>query len=111
VPSSSSRPRYSTRPEFGASLPEIKGLGIPVIATVFLLKSVGIARYMSINEPGAFISEELIRRIRKSSDREQECLRIAGETAAALKGMVQGVKIETLGWEHRLPEILDYAEL
>jgi 5,10-methylenetetrahydrofolate reductase len=84
-------------------------LGVPILATVFLLKSVGIARYISINEPGARVSERLIRRIRRASDRDAECLRIAGETIASLKGMVQGVKIETVGWEHRLPVILDMA--
>ncbi|RJQ64522.1 MAG: 5,10-methylenetetrahydrofolate reductase [Desulfobacteraceae bacterium] len=86
-------------------------LGVPILATVFLLKSVGIARYISINEPGARVSERLIRRIRRASDRDSECLRIAGETIASLKGMVQGVKIETVGWEHRLPVILDMAGL
>jgi len=90
-------------------LPPFKALGVPLIGTVFLLKSVGIARYISINEPGAHVSEDLIRRIRKSQDRDMECLRIAGETVDALKGMVQGVKIETVGWEHRLPAILDMA--
>jgi 5,10-methylenetetrahydrofolate reductase len=94
---------------FGVFLAQAKGLGVPVIATIFLIKSVGIARYMALNEPGAHISEDLIRRIRKASDREAECLRIAGETIAALKGKVAGVKIETNGWEHRLASILDYA--
>lgn len=90
-------------------LTKVKALGVPVIATVFLIKSVGIARYMAVNEPSSHITEELIRRIRKASDRETECLKIAGETIAALKTKVDGVKIETLGWEHRLPAILDYA--
>ncbi len=92
-------------------LNEAKNLGVPVIATIFLIKSVGIARYMALNEPGAFISEDLIRRIRKASDREAECLKIAGETIAALKDKVAGVKIETHGWEHRLATILDHAGL
>jgi methylenetetrahydrofolate reductase (NADPH) len=86
-------------------------LGVPIIATIFLIKSVGIARYMALNEPGAHISEEMIRRIRKAPDREAECLKIAGETIAALKSKVAGVKIETHGWEHRLAAILDYAGL
>jgi methylenetetrahydrofolate reductase (NADPH) len=34
---------------------------------------------------------------------------VAGETVAGLKGLAQGVRIVTLGWEHRLPTILDYA--
>ncbi len=75
---------------FAGALEKIKTLGVPVVATVFLLKSVGIARYMSLNEPGAHISEEMIRRIRKAPDREMECLKIAGETTAALKQLVQG---------------------
>ncbi len=96
---------------FAASAEKIKALGVPVIATVFLLKSVGIARYIATNEPGARISEETIKRIRKSPDRETEGLRIAGETIAGLKNLVQGVHIVTLGWEHQLPAILDYAGL
>ena len=96
---------------YAGSLKKVAALDVPVIATVFLIKSVGIARYLALNEPGAHISEELIRRIRKAPDRETECLKIAGETAAALKPLVQGVKIETLGWEHKLPTILGFAGL
>jgi len=96
---------------FAADLEKITALKIPVIASVFLLKSVGIARYMSLNEPGAHISEEMIKRIRKAPNREMECQRIAGETIAQLKNLVQGVKIETLGWEHKLPNILGFAGL
>jgi methylenetetrahydrofolate reductase (NADPH) len=96
---------------FGSFMEKAKGLGVPVISTVFLLKSVGSARYIATNEPHAGLSEELIRRIRKASDREMECVRLAGETAAGLKELTQGVRIITLGWEHRLPAILDYAGL
>jgi hypothetical protein len=46
---------------FAASLEKIAALDVPVIATVFLIKSVGIARYMALNEPGAHISEEMIK--------------------------------------------------
>ncbi len=89
----------------------LKPLGVPVVATVFLLKNVGMARYMSIHEPGCRISEDMIRRIRKAPDREAECIRMAGETAAELKKMVQGVKVSTLGWEHRVTDILENAGL
>ena len=96
---------------FVSFMEKARGLGVPIIPTVFLLKSVGIARYMANYEPGAHISEQVIKRIRKSSDREMECIRIAGETIASLKEIAQGVKIQTLGWEHRLPAILDQAGL
>jgi methylenetetrahydrofolate reductase (NADPH) len=96
---------------FRSFMDRTRDLGVPVIATVFLLKSVGSARYIATTEPSSGLSEELIRRIRKASDREMECLRIAGETAASLKELAQGVRFITLGWEHRLPAILDYAGL
>lgn len=86
-------------------------LGVPVIPTVFLLKSLAIAQYINNSDPGANISEETIRRIRKSSNREQEGIIIAGETIQALKEKSQGVMIQTLGWEHKLPEILDVAKI
>jgi 5,10-methylenetetrahydrofolate reductase len=90
-------------------LNRVKEVGVPVIATVNLLKSVGSARYIANTEPAAGVSEDLIRRIRKAGDREAECIRVAAETVAGLKEAAQGVRIVTLGWEHRLPSILDYA--
>jgi methylenetetrahydrofolate reductase (NADH) len=96
---------------FSSFMDRVKSLGVPIIATIFLLKSVGSARYIANTEPASGLSEDLIRRIRKASDRETECLRVAGETAAALKELAQGVRIVTLGWEHRLPAILNYAGL
>ena len=94
---------------FSEAMNAFIALGVPIIPTVFLIKSVGIARYLSTYEPGAYISEDVIKRIRKASDTETECLRIAGETVAGLKKVAQGVHIITLGWEYRLPKILDYA--
>ncbi|MBN1847374.1 MAG: methylenetetrahydrofolate reductase [Deltaproteobacteria bacterium] len=94
---------------FSILMERLKPLNIPVIPTIFLLKTVGIARYMATYEPGVFISEQTIKRIRQAPDRELECIKIAGETIHALRGIAQGVRIVTLGWEHRLPTILEYA--
>jgi len=90
-------------------LNKVSRLGVPVISTVFLIKSLAIAQYIANSEPEANISDTLIRRIRKSSNREQEGIVIAGETIAALKEKTEGVLIQTLGWEHKIPEILDAA--
>ena len=88
-----------------------KALGIPVIATVFLLKSVGVARYFSTNVPGPPIPEEMISRLRKASDRINECVTIAGELITLLRELCQGVQLVTMGWENRLPAILDAAKI
>jgi len=90
---------------------KVSALNVPVIPTVFLIKSVAVARYIAINEPGAHLSEDLIRRIRKAADREMEGIKVAGEAIAGFKKTAQGVLIQTLGWEHRLPAILDVAGL
>jgi len=92
-------------------LKKFKSLNVPVIATVLMLKSVGMARYISINDPGAHLSESFITRIRKAKDRQAECIQIAGEMISALKGQVDGIKVSTSGWEKCLPAILDSADL
>jgi len=84
-------------------------LDVPVIASVFLVKSVAVARYIATHEPNAGISEDLIRRMRKSSDRELEGVRIVAELVSQLRETTRGVLIQTMGWEHRLPMILDMA--
>lgn len=96
---------------FGSFMEKAQKLNVPVIPTVFLIKSVAIARYIATSEPEANLSEDTIKRIRKASDREMEGIKIAGETVAALRGVAQGVRIQTLGWEHRLASILDVAGL
>jgi methylenetetrahydrofolate reductase (NADPH) len=88
---------------------KVAPLSVPVIPTVFLIKSLAIAQYIANSEPGAAISDDLIRRIRKSADREHEGIKIAAETLTAVKSMAQGVMLQTLGWENRIPDILDTA--
>ena len=97
--------------QFVALKERARDLRVPIIPTVIPLKSVGMARYMTANLPGVRIAEDTIKRIRQASDRTLECFRIAGETISALKESAQGVKIVTLGWEHRIPTVLDYAGL
>ncbi len=96
---------------FSDFMKKATALGVPIVPTVFLIKSVAIARYIATSEPGAHISETTIKRIRKAPDREMEGIKIAGETIKAISKIAQGVKIQTLGWEHRLPQILDVAGL
>lgn len=88
---------------------ETRGWGVPLIASVMLLKSVGMARYMNQNLLGTKISEQTIKRIRTAADRPAECVRLAAETVQELKSLCGGVLLLTAGWEHRLPEILEAA--
>jgi 5,10-methylenetetrahydrofolate reductase len=95
----------------GGALKKLGGLGVPIIGAVFLIKSVAVARYLARNDPGAHVSDALIQRIKQAADREAEAVKIAGETVRALQGVTQGMLLQTHGWEHRLPAILDMAGL
>jgi methylenetetrahydrofolate reductase (NADH) len=80
-----------------------------IIPTVLLLKSLGMARYIARNMQDVYIPAELVERIRKSPDKVRECIRIAGELVLTLKREgFDGVLLATLGWEHKLPEILEF---
>ena len=81
---------------------------VHIIPTVLLLKSLGMARYIERNVENIHIPETLIGRIQSTSDRVRECVRIARELVAALKAAgFSGVLLSTLGWEEKLPEILE----
>jgi 5,10-methylenetetrahydrofolate reductase len=79
-----------------------------IIPTVLLLKSVGMARYIERNMPHIFIPPELIDRIQRAPDKVRECVRVAVELVAKIKAAgFKGVMISTLGWEHKLPDIVE----
>ena len=80
-----------------------------IIPTVLLLKSLGMARYIAQNMPYVYVPEWLIERLRKSPDKVHECIQIAAELVATLKQEgFDGVLLATLGWEHKLAEILEF---
>ena len=79
-----------------------------IIPTVLLLKSLGMARYMARNVDNVFIPDSLISRIQKSPDKVRECTVIASEMVSTLKKEgLGGVLISTIGWENKIPEILE----
>ena len=81
---------------------------VAVIPTVMLLKSLGMARYMARNLPHIHIPEAIIDRIARAPDKVRECIQIAAETVRELKNQgYSGVYLSTLGWEHKLPEIIE----
>ncbi len=80
---------------------------VKIIPTVLLLKSIGMARYVARNVSHIHIPDETIGRIQKAGDKVRECVLIAQETVKAFKEKgFSGALISTLGWEHKLPEIL-----
>lgn len=86
---------------------KLKPLGVPLIARVILLKSVGMARYINLNVAGCRVPDTTIRRLRKAPDKAAESIRIAADLTRDLKEVCGGVCFVPLGWERQLPALMD----
>ena len=89
----------------------VEGFNIPVLAGIIPLKSAGMARFMNKNVAGVFVPEELIEEMAKAEDRTATGIDIAAKLIKELKGVCHGVHIMAIGWEKKVPAILDAAGL
>ncbi|MFC1908182.1 methylenetetrahydrofolate reductase [Chloroflexota bacterium] len=89
----------------------VKGFNIPILAGVIPLKSAGMARFMNKNVAGVFVPEELINKMAETEDKTRTGIEIAADLIKQLKGVCQGVHIMAIGWEKKVPRILDTAGL
>jgi 5,10-methylenetetrahydrofolate reductase len=79
-----------------------------IIPTVLLLKSLGMARYIERNMPHILLPPEIIDRVQRAPDKVRECVRIAIDLVSRIKAEgFRGVMLSTLGWEHKLPDIVE----
>jgi 5,10-methylenetetrahydrofolate reductase len=88
-----------------------EGFKVPILAGIIPLKSVGMARFMNKNVAGVFVPEELIEKMAAAKDKAQMGVEIAANIIKELKGMCQGVHIMAIGWEKKVPAVLDAAGL
>ena len=84
-------------------------LGVPIIAGLMVLKSAGMARYINKHVKGVMIPEEIITKLMKAPDKIAASIEIAAETIRGIRGLCQGVNIVPIGWEDKVPAILDEA--
>ena len=82
---------------------------LPIFATVTLLKSVGMARYINTHVAGGSVPDSIINRLMKAPDKKQGSIEIAGDLIKRLRLLCQGVRIVPIGWEDQVPALLDYV--
>ncbi len=96
---------------FARFMERVKGFNVPILAGIIPLKSAGMARFMNNNIAGVSVPDELIDRMSETEDRVKTGIEIASNTIKELKGMCQGVHIMAMGWESKVPAMLDAAGL
>ena len=91
-----------------------KQFGKPVQLGIVIPKSVGMCRYMNANVAGIHIQEDMINELK--ADKEKTKAGITGVEIAAriireCKPYCQGVHIMAMGWESKVPSLLEQAGL
>jgi len=83
----------------------------PIILGIILVKSVKMAEYMNKYIPGVNIPDPLVKKLDEASDKSEACLEIATDMINMVKGAVQGVHIMAIGWEDKIPQLLERCDL
>jgi len=94
-----------------AFMERVAGYGVPVLAGIIPLKSAGMARFMNKNIAGVNVPEELIEKMAQAEDRVATGIEIAADLIRQFRGLCQGVHLMAIGWERKVPAILDAAGL
>lgn len=89
----------------------VKHLKTTILAGIVLLKSAGMAKYMNKNVAGVFVPEDLIKEMDSSKDKSATSIDIAARLIKELKPLCQGIHIMPIGWDKKVPLVLDAAGL
>jgi methylenetetrahydrofolate reductase (NADPH) len=94
---------------FAKFMKRVEQYKIPVLAGVIPLKSAGMAKFMNKNVAGVCVPQPMIDKISKAEDKTKTGIEMCAELIKQLKGLCQGVHIMAIGWEKKVPQILDAA--
>jgi 5,10-methylenetetrahydrofolate reductase len=96
---------------FEAFMKRVEGFNTKVLGGIILLKSVGMARFMNKNIAGVFVPEPIIQELKAAEDKGQASIDIAVRLVQGMKDLCHGVHIMAMGWESKIPPILDEVGL
>ncbi len=96
---------------FDRFMKRVAGFGVPVLASVLPLKSASMARFINKNMPGIFVPEPLIEEMGSAADRVNASIAICARLIHELKSLCQGIHFIPVGWERKVPAILEAAKL
>jgi 5,10-methylenetetrahydrofolate reductase len=88
-------------------LNKTRHLKVPILGGIVLLKSAGMAKYMNKNVAGVFVPDDLIKEMEETKDKVAKSVEIAARLIKELKPMCQGIHIMPIGWDTKVPLVLD----
>jgi len=97
--------------QFEVFINKVKHLKVPIMAGIVLLKSAGMAKYMNKNVAGVNVPDEFIKEMQETKDKSATSIEIAARLIKELKPMCQGIHIMPIGWDKKVPLVLDTAGL
>ncbi len=86
-------------------------LNVPVLAGIVMLRSAAMARFMNKNVAGIYVPDNLIEEMDQAENKAQKSIEIAARLINEMKPFCQGVHIMAIGWEKKVPQVLDAAGL
>ncbi len=97
--------------QFETFISKVKHLKVPIMAGIVLLKSAGMAKFMNKNVAGVDVPENLIKEMQETQDKSATSIEIAARLIKELKPMCQGIHVMPIGWDKKVPLVLDAAGL
>lgn len=88
-----------------------KDLDTVILAGIVLLKSAGMARYMNKFVSGVFVPDNLIKEMDEAKVKSDKSIEIASRLIGELKSLVRGIHLMPIGWDKKVPLVLDKAGL
>ena len=98
--------------KFISFMEKAKQFGKPVQLGVIIPKGAGMCKFMNKNVAGVHVPDEMIARLQADPERAKAGVtgvEIAAEIIKACKPYCQGVHIMALGWESKVPALLELA--
>ncbi len=101
--------------EFSRFLDKAGGISVPVLAGVIPIKSVKMAQYMNERVPGITVPDHLIQKIADQGEDKAAIVetsqQISAEIVRELRAIAGGLHIMAIGWEDKIPAILELSEV
>lgn len=97
--------------EFEKFMESARGFGVPVLAGMIVLKSARMARFLDDQLPGVSVPDGLIAEMENAKSRAETGVEITARLIRETRDMCDGTHIMAIGWESRIPDILESAGL